>query len=998
MQAGLGNLADSMQTGAGRMLGDIGGMMPHMVPPQMHPFIQARHGMIGHEMSFMGSLGAVLGGNPFGMMGVPESTSAYRYQELAARDLGDRLGTGTAMAGFYGTAAASTFALGTAGASAGFSVGTGMFDRWSQVQGSRLGTTARMARGGLGLAGGALGLAPVFAAEAMVGAIGEDIGHRQQLGNFLEASSFRYATGAGQDIDSHFGAGFNPQARARITGDMMATARADKSVSFDDLHSILQSGTEMGMFRGAQDAEDFSQKFKDLTNTVKTVTRTLHQTLEEGMRTIRELKDQGFDTPEQMRHAVSTADILGTASGRTAAEMLSVGRQGAEMVRGTGIDMGVGSQMMQRTMSFVDQMHQSGILSEEQVRQAGGAGQLAQSMMGQSINFMQSRVGRGMMMGMTGPGGQFDPGAFNNFTGGSMDLMDVARSAMRSTPTSGDYIGQVINREANMRALSEQHGGMGIQMAQLGGFMAEGSTIAKMHGVSSREGVEFAMIQGGLNETQRAALFGMMENVDQFAATQSQAISVNAREQAGEMVRGYRERPGFLRRNIGGAVGAIAGDVHGASTALGGAITGVGRSIRQTRDELFYGAPRVVDDLQAISRQDAMRIMSTPGHAGGGRITDMLSRDVFTQDDVDAFAETEAFDEIVSGFNDFTSSDALSARNLEDYAQAVAGKSFAELSREERMALSQRARKGNRHVSKAFDDRFTTSAKAIRTQRNIRINASQADIKEAEGALTDARAEAINRLGGKSFAGDRLRAFFRLDSEAEGMFDDILAGKGDKQAFLARMNTHDSRRVREAAPMVADALAEADLSDLGEGVSAAQAILSSKEDQLAREVMVSSVEERLGRTQGNRKYRRGRDTLLKIMRGESTQFSEEELSDFAKAAAQSGEAELAQRMAQAAGIGDEGIGYEAAARLIPITEEKFRQYYGDSMSREQFATLAATELADRSGGPRILGGRGGREQIQEEIEFATSLTKATSDMTAILARLEAMTERLNMKE
>ena len=1006
MQAGLGNLSDTLQTGTSRMLGDIGGLMPHMIPPQMHPFIQARHGMIGHEMSFLGSLGAIMDFNPFSTMNVPDTTTAYRFQELAARDLGDRLGTGMAMGGFYGAAAAGTFGLGTVGATAGFAMGGRMFDRWTGgIQQSRLGRIPTAMRMGAGAIGGIAGLAPVFAAEAFVSSIGEDIGHRQQLSNFMEASSFRFATGVGADIDQHFGSGFNPRARARIAGDMMNVARSDRSLDFDDMHTILQSGTEMDLFQGTQDVESFSQRFRDLTDTVKTVTRTLHQTLEEGMRTIRELRDQGFDSPEQMRHAVSTADILGTASGRTAAEMLSIGRQGAEMVRGTGISMGVGSEMMQRTMSFVDQMHHSGILSEEHIRQAGGAGQLAQRMMAQNINFMQGRVGRGMMMGMTGPGGVFDAGAFGQFTSGAMSLQDVAGAAMQSTTTSADFIGQIINREANMRAMSEQFGGMGLQFAALGGYMAEGTTLAQMHGLTNRQGMEFAMIQAGLSESERAAHFGMIDNVDQFAATQMQALNVRSREGAMELVRRHRERPGFLRRNIGGVVDAIAGDVHLMSTAIGESVSGAARGVNQRVNEIFFGAPRIVDDMQAISRSDAARIMSQPGFAGGGGLTAMMSRDIFTADEASDFAETDAFNEIVSNFGSAVSGDALRATDLEDYAQAVAGKSFSELTREERMALSQRARvTNNRAMIQAFDDRYTSSARIIRSQGNRRIDTSQAAVEGARETLQTARREAVRRLGRGSDIGHRLTNLFTEDSEAREIFDDLLAGRGDRdtltEQFMSRVMGSDIATIRQAAPRIADALAGANLGDLGEGVAGALDTLGAADDQLARERMVSSVEERLGRVSGGRDFRAGRRTLLSIMRGEGATFEEGQLRRFASAAAETGEAGLAGILRQATKISADGVTFEEASRkrLTQLSAEEFREHYGDRMSQEQFLQLeVATVLGDRQGGPRLVGGSGGRDMIEAELEFADSLVKAKSDMTDILGRLESLATRLEKK-
>jgi hypothetical protein len=339
-------------------------------------------GMLGGPLGAVG--GAAIGGiggfmrSPGGT-GIPNNISVAEYTALSTRAMGNRLGDAAATAGLVtaGTAAGMVGSgLGAAGAEALF--GGGMV---------------------AGLAGGLLGGAVV---SAGVSATGEMMANNRAVQTQLEAGSFRFITG-GADADPLTGRGFSRAARARVADFIQTQELKDLRFGMPEMREILESGMQQNMFAGTQDVETFKTRFKGLVETMKTITSTLHTSIQEGMGVMRGMQDIGITDPGQMTNMALRAETLGRMSGRTGMEMLALGQTGAEIFRGTGISMQLGANVNMQNVAMVKQMLQMGAITQDTVAQAGGENALAQQLTASALGATQSAVGRGAMLGMFNP-------------------------------------------------------------------------------------------------------------------------------------------------------------------------------------------------------------------------------------------------------------------------------------------------------------------------------------------------------------------------------------------------------------------------------------------------------------------------------------------------------------------------------------------------------------------------------------------------------------------
>ncbi len=584
VQSGLQQYTSTVSGGMQRLMSDLGRMMPSAPPTQAHPYLQVRHGMYGHEMSLGGDIKAMFGS------GTPETTTMYEYQAMAREDFSKRV-----------TNAAVFGGLNTVGAIGGWVAGGKIMGKIPTA--FKAGKAIAAARGmgaiGAGLTGGLaatgvglLGMAAFEVGSATVGKIIGDVKDRQDITNFLEASSFRYMQGQGKDIDSKTGSGFNRSARGRIASDMKKIDLADSRFNMTDLKGILEKGTELGMFEGTKDADDFADKFKGLTKNLKAVTRVLHQSLSEGMQTIKDLKQQGFRGPGGINQAVVQADVLGTASGQTAAEMLSIGRQGAEMVRGTGINMATGSSMMQQTYGMVKSAIGQGTLSSEMVAQAGGLGVLSQQVMGQSIGMLNSDFGRGMMLSMMKKGGGLDVSRMESLASGQTTISQALAHGSGNIGSSSDYIKAINSRGDTLRDVTKQYGDMGAVITSTGMELTMAKEVAASHGVSTREAFKFLATQRGETESSINARLSVFDNAEKYGEKQRAALKSTTKKMYQERLRNRTDISGRISDKVDELISPISEYVGKRVENIQGAVSDIYQDVSEGVTDYILGTKR----------------------------------------------------------------------------------------------------------------------------------------------------------------------------------------------------------------------------------------------------------------------------------------------------------------------------------------------------------------------------------------------------------------------
>ena len=561
---GLGTAAHGAQIGVGRMLADLEALGSIVAPVEAVPIAPAHHiyaGMTAYEMTMPRAL-ATMAGPMVGMprIATPADTTTLDYGQRAAGYAGQRVGEAGATFGVYGAGAvAGIAAFSGISAIGGGALGMKRWYGWGKGLAARSGLTS--AAGGLtsamglgrvgarvaGVAGGAAMAAgafllPTMAIDSFAENLMEDVRDRSEITNYLQNSSFRYMGGQG----------FNRDERADIATQMSNMATQDYRYSMGDLKGILQSGTQLGLFEGTRDVQDFQKKFKDLTTHLSTITKMLHQSLSEGLQTIKVLKDMGYVTPQQQMQAVLGSSILGSAAGMTGTEMLAVGAQGAQTLLGTGISMQAGSQAAQMGMFGIKSMLSSGIISAEDIAHAGGAEALTQRMTMGGLQFAQSAAGRGLLMGMT-RGGEVDLTNLEDFASGQKSIWQMYGQGAGEMGSAQNYMKYVLNQPENISKLMGAFGGMGGLVAQGALGMQYAKGIQGYFGGDMNTAFRYVMQEVfKMPAPEVKTLMGMMEHPEALDKKYMEGLNAEARKFLYEKTIEQHSVGGEIRRAFGG--------------------------------------------------------------------------------------------------------------------------------------------------------------------------------------------------------------------------------------------------------------------------------------------------------------------------------------------------------------------------------------------------------------------------------------------------------------
>ena len=550
MMMGGSNVMGGAQMGMNNMLSDVGRLV---MPVGYMPPARVNVGFYGQYQQSTGFFSS--GAGVIGLGGPGRSQMAADYIHNVGSDFGERVGGGAA--------------------GLGMSVG-------SMGVGSIMG---RVLGGGIvgSLAGGMIGS---MAASTIMDAVGQ----RREINNYLESTSYRYVT-PGSSMGDGRRPGMSVSARQQTAQMIRDMDIKDPFTSTEDLTMILQQGTQKGMFAGTQNMDDFKKKFKELTDTVKTVTRTLNQSLEEAMSTIKELKSVGID-PAQAKSVVGFADTTGRMAGRTGAEMLNIGLQGAEFFRGTGVSMGIGAQATMMNLASVRAARDAGQISTETVAQAGGEEALAMRMNASGLAFAQSSVGRGFGaaffqngLGATG----FNQGNFmQQMMGGGMGMVGLASTAAGNLSSPAALISYQANQEKFMSEAGKTFGGQGLQMMQMMTGMAQGSFLSGATGAKFEDSFRLALKQQGLSQPEIETMIGRARGA-QDVYKSSNAAAQQSYERA-LVEEGYRSN---MLVNFGSQVRDSAKTViDSVATPISDMIDGVKTSVINFAEEQAYGVRR----------------------------------------------------------------------------------------------------------------------------------------------------------------------------------------------------------------------------------------------------------------------------------------------------------------------------------------------------------------------------------------------------------------------
>jgi hypothetical protein len=490
--SGISVVGHGAYIGTSRMMADLGGMVrPISYTPPARVY-SGYSGRVQQQTSFLGSLGGMTH-----IDDAPRGTSPYMYGLNSSYDVGER--AGLAGAGF-GLAAASIGATSAAG---------------------KIGSLAFGTAGGL--VGGMLGYG---AAAYATDKIYEGVAARRETQDYLERTSGQYIGSGSRDADQRTGAGFSRKARQDVSEFVRDMDKGDRTMGGEDLQNILKGSTNLGLFAGTSGVEDFKKKFKSIVENVKVVATTLNQTLAEGLQTMKDLKGAGIDS--SAAGAISMqADVMGRASGRTASEMINMGLQGAEIFRGTGVNMGIGFQANMMNLASVRASRDAGLISQEAVAQAGGEEALAQRMTGSTLAYTQSQIGRGFGAMYAGGGGKFDQQSFMGALSGNMDMGAAALKSARNLKDPKSMMEYEVNQEKMRSEQGAMFGGKGLDIGMMNEAVMQATSIARWTHADMNTSTLFVLKnQMGLSDMEARTRLAEMKNPE--AAYQAQQKAAQA--------------------------------------------------------------------------------------------------------------------------------------------------------------------------------------------------------------------------------------------------------------------------------------------------------------------------------------------------------------------------------------------------------------------------------------------------------------------------------------
>ncbi len=333
-----------------------------------------------------------------------------------------------------------------------------------------LGIGAAMAGGGLagGLAvGGAVAL-PMYAAGRVADHYGGAFmgGMQQQASiNSTLRGNFNFFGGQGR-----MGRGFNQEQMGQIGQVLQNELNTNAFTNTGELNQLISGGAEAGMFTGVRDVQQFTQRFRRMLDTLKSVQDELGGTLTEALRFVRQSRQSGiFQEVDRVNFAGEMRSAEAT-TGLSREQLMGLSTQGAQISRSVG---GLGRQGAYgalRAASTLGGAVQSGVINEEALSEATGGltgadaiGAFTTRMLQRSARFSRRGMGRYTIYGMSNEDGTgLDQDMLNRLMSGDMTTGEISRRAHRNVGRMGRA--RAINQEGHLRGALLEQGGMAGQL------------------------------------------------------------------------------------------------------------------------------------------------------------------------------------------------------------------------------------------------------------------------------------------------------------------------------------------------------------------------------------------------------------------------------------------------------------------------------------------------------------------------------------------------------
>lgn len=336
-----------------------------------------------------------------------------------------------------------------------------------------LGLAAGMGGGGLlgGLAVGGAAALPLYAGGKVAEHYGgQFMGGMQDQGalNATLRNNFQHFGGRGR-----MGRGFSQSQMGQIGSVIQQELNTNVFANAGEMNQLIAGGAEAGMFTGVRDVQQFTQKFRKMLDTLKTVQDELGGSLSDALSFVRQSRQAGiFQQVDRVNFAgqMRGAEAM---TGMSRNQLMGLATQGAGISRAVGGYGRQGAYGALRAASTLGAGIQAGAINEELLSEATGGRTGADAvqaftnrMMQRSAAFSRRGMGRFSMFALSNAEGTgMDQEMMSRFMAGDLTTGQVSRMAHRNVGRMGRA--RAINQEGVLRGSMLEQGGLAGQIGMM---------------------------------------------------------------------------------------------------------------------------------------------------------------------------------------------------------------------------------------------------------------------------------------------------------------------------------------------------------------------------------------------------------------------------------------------------------------------------------------------------------------------------------------------------
>ena len=273
------------------------------------------------------------------------------------------------------------------------------------------------------------GMAAGLGVTKFAGEMAKNIGAQRDVEDLMRDHSFRITPGMSTNPITREGFGYDDQ--RRFAENARGNLNDELYLRQGDFEDIFGSMLENNMLFDVRGREDLEERFKEVTENVKDITRFYNTTLEGAVELMAEMQDAGFFETQQQVDALMHSRIIGRMSGMTGQEVVQMGKQGSAMARQMGLNPTMGYQV--QTGVTYDVVGAERQMTEEQrqryledIELAGGREEVIGQIAQHELSWAQRSDMKTMLFGLIDPEGEgFDENMLRAFRDGNLNYQDM---------------------------------------------------------------------------------------------------------------------------------------------------------------------------------------------------------------------------------------------------------------------------------------------------------------------------------------------------------------------------------------------------------------------------------------------------------------------------------------------------------------------------------------------------------------------------------------------